>query len=236
MKSIALSVAAFVVAAVGFAASAAPAEAGLDFTDTATSVSGGTPDFTFNGSTTIGTTVSMVNGFGGSTNATVSSNLASGSIGPTLARVVFAYTGAFGGVIAADWSVDHGTPVYNMVIEFGAISIAGTNGSASLQAIEFDEGSGFQSVWNINRTITAADANSKIHINVPSGSIPLTERDLVTAVRLSFLMTGGSGTSINVGAVANPEPGTIALFGLGLAGLVGAVRARRKSRARAKTA
>ncbi len=234
MKSIASSVAAFVIAAIGIAISAAPAEAGLDFTDTATSVSGGTGDFTFNGSTTIGTTVSMVNGFGGATNATVSSNLASGSGTPTLARVVFSYSGAFG-VIAADWSVDHGSPAYNMVVEFGAITL-GAGGSASLQAIEFAEGAGFQTVWNINRAITTADANTKIHINVPSASIPLTERDLATAVRLTFLFTGGAGTSINLAAVANPEPGTIALFGFGLAGLFGAVRARRKSRARAKTA
>jgi PEP-CTERM motif len=235
MKSIASSVAAFVIAAAGLALAAAPAEAGLDFTDTATSASGGTGDFTFNGSTTIGTTVSMVNGFGGATNATVSSNLASGSGSATLARVVFSYTGAFNSVVAADWSVDHGSPLYNMVVEFGAITL-GAGGSASLQAIEFDEGAGFQSVWNINQAITTADAFTKIHINVPSASIPLTERDLATAVRLTFLFTGGSGTAINLAAVANPEPGTIALFGFGLAGLFGAVRARRKSRARAKTA
>jgi hypothetical protein len=235
MKSTASSIAAFVIAAAGLAAAAAPAQAGLDFTDTATSTSGGTPDFSFNGSTTVGTSVSMVNGFGGSTGATISSTNAANSATPSFARVVFSYSGAFNSVVAADWSVDHGSPVYNMVIEFGTITL-GSGASASLQAIDFDEGTGFGNIWNVNQAITAANSNTRLTISVPAGSIPLTQRDLVTAVRLSFLFTGGSATSINISAVANPEPGTMALFGLGLAGLFGAVRARRKSRARAKTA
>ena len=58
----------------------------------------------------------------------------------------------------------------------------------------------------------------------------------MTAVRLTFLYTGGSATSINVRAVANPEPGTIALFGLGVVGAAVALRARRKAAAAKKTA
>jgi hypothetical protein len=231
MKKTALRFACALLASLAIAAAAAPAQAGLDFTDTATSASGGTPDFTFNGSTTVGTTVSMTNGFGVSTGATISSTNASGSIVPTLARVVFSYTGGFDGIVAADWSVDHGDPAYNMVVEFGTITI-GAGGAASLQAIEFDEGSGFSpsAIWNINQSLTAADSNLPLHINVPSSVIALTSRDLVQAVRLTFLFTGGSGTSIDVTAVVNPEPGTMALFGLGLVGMAAAVRARRKKR------
>lgn len=228
MKPIALSIACALIAAASMAVAARPASAGLEFTDTATSGSGGTADFTFNSSTTIGTSVSMLNTFGGPTNATISSNLASGAVAPTLARVVFSYTGAFGGIVTGTYSNDVGNPPYNMVIEFGAITLGGT--FATLQAIDFDEGAGFLSVYNINQTLTGANANNKLFINVPALSIPLSERDLVRSVRLTFLFNGGSGTSINVTAVVNPEPGTVALFGLGLIGLAGAVGARRRSR------
>lgn len=235
MTKSALRLACALTALVAIAVAAAPARAGLDFTDTASSASGGTPDFTFNGSTTVGTTVSMTQGFGVSTGATISSTQANGSAIPTLARVVFSYSGAFDGIVAADWSTDHGDLPYNMVVEFGTITI-GTGGSALLQAIEFDEGSGFSptEVWNVNQSISAADSNRALFINVPSAVIPLTSRDLVQAVRLTFLFTGGGGTSIDVTAVVNPEPGTIALFGLGLAGMAAALRARRKKTTLAK--
>ena len=76
-------------------------------------------------------------------------------------------------------------------------------------------------------------SNSTLFIFIPStgvGSIPLTERDFVQVVRLGFVTSGGSATSIGIKAVVNPEPGTFALFGAGL--LAGALylRARKTNR------
>jgi hypothetical protein len=230
MKFSAMSLCAALIASVAMAVAANPARAGLEFTDLATNA-GGTPDFTFNGSTSIGATVAMNNGFGGPANLTVSSNLAAGTIGPTTGRVEFSYNGTFGGIMTAGYDTVHGTPGYTMVIEFGTITLSAVNGSALLQSIDFKEpGGGYGSVYNINQTLTAADSNQKFFIFIPStgtGSIPLTERDLVQSVRIGFLTTGGSATSIQVRAVVNPEPGTIALFAVGLFGLAGLLRARR---------
>ena len=51
--------------------------------------------------------------------------------------------------------------------------------------------------------------------------------DEVTNVQLTFVFSG-PGTSFGINAVANPEPGTIALFGLGLVGLFGLRRKQQK--------
>lgn len=229
----------FLAALVAFAAGAviaAPAQAGLDFTDTASS-NGGTADFTFTGSTAIAGGFRMSGAFNGANFVTLSSTNAPGTaIPPTSGVVDFTYTGFY--AVAGDYSQSPGNPAYTMVIDFGNIVFGSGNSSAILQRIEFREfGGGFSpNVYNINANLTAANSNSKFFILIPPASVPLVDRDLVQTVRLTFLMTGGSATSIGIRAVVNPEPGSIALFGLGALGLVGAVRARRKkSVAAAKT-
>lgn len=233
MKFSAMSLCAALIASTAMAVAAAPARAGLEFTDLATNA-GGSADFTFNGSTSVGATVAMNNGFGGPVAVTVSSNLAAGTVGPTGGRVEFSYNGTFGGIAAARYDAVLGQPGYTMLIEFGTITISAVNGGAVLQSIDFKEpGGGYGTVFNINRTLTAADSNQTMFIFIPAsgaagGFVPLTERDLVQSVRLGFLTAGGSATSIQIRAVVNPEPGTLALFGLGLLGFAGVLRARRK--------
>jgi hypothetical protein len=236
MKPIALSLLSAVVAVVALAATAAPARAGLDFTDTAT-FQARTPDVTFNGSSTLGTTKTMVNGLNGGNLVTLSST---GTFAPASAATVdFGYTGmttnGFFGFKYANYDTTVANPGYNMIVQFGTIT-----GTVALNTITFVEaGSSIFTPYSLNQTLTAADSGRRLHIFIPStgvGSIPLSERDFVQAVRLAFTFSNGSASSVAIQAVANPEPGTIALFGLGLVGLAGAVRARRRSRARAQNA
>jgi hypothetical protein len=236
MKSIALSLACALVAAVSMAAAASPASAGLDFTDTAT-YQGGTADITFNGSATLSQTASMVNGFNGGNAFTLAS--AGTVLTGSNATVDFSYTGTtaggFFGFTQARYDVDVGSPAYTMVVQFGTIV-----GNVSLNNVAFNDlGSGLSSVYTINQSLSAVDSGRKIFIQIPSsgpGSVPLTQRDQVQAVRLTFSFQSGASTSLAIQAVVNPEPGTVALFGLGLIGLAGAVRARRRNRARAQNA
>ena len=219
MKSIALSFAAAFVACAALAAAAAPAQAGLDFTDTAV-FQAGSSGVTFNGSSVLGTTATMNNGFGGAVAVTLSSN---GTFITPNGTVDFRYTNGFNNLIfGGAYDSDHGfLPQYTMMIDLGTIT-----GTVVLSNVVFIEnGSSLVNPYALNL--------------IPSsgvGSIPLTERDLVQAVRLEFSFPTGSTNSIGIAAVVNPEPGTVALFGLGLAGLVGAVHARRKARARAQAA
>ena len=236
MTRIALSVACALIAAASTAIAARPASAGLDFTDTAT-FQGASTDVTFNGSGTLGQTAAMVNGFNGGNIVTLA------SLGTVLtgsnATVDFSYTGTtaggFFGFTQANYDVNVGNPAYTMVVQFGTIV-----GNVSLNNVAFNDlGSGLSSVYTINQALSAADSGRKIFILIPSsgaGSIPLTQRDQATAVRLAFSFQTGSATSLAIQAVVNPEPGTVALFGLGLVGLAGAVRARRRNRARAQNA
>lgn len=233
MKSIALSFAAAFVACAALAAAAAPAQAGLDFTDTAV-FQAGSSGVTFNGSSVLGTTATMNNGFGGAVAVTLSSN---GTFITPNGTVDFRYTNGFNNLIfGGAYDSDHGfLPQYTMMIDLGTIT-----GTVVLSNVVFIEnGSSLVNPYALNQILTSANSNSRLSILIPSsgvGSIPLTERDLVQAVRLEFSFPTGSTNSIGIAAVVNPEPGTVALFGLGLAGLVGAVHARRKARARAQAA
>lgn len=233
MKSIALSFTAALVAFAAFAAAAAPAQAGLDFTDTAV-FQAGSPGVTFNGSSVLGSTATMNNGFGGAAAVTLSSD---GTFITPNGTIDFQYTNGFGNLIfGAGYDTNHGfLPQYTMMIELGTVT-----GTVVLSNIVFIEnGSSLVNPYALNQVLTSANSNSRVSVLIPStgvGSIPLTERDLVQAVRLEFSFPTGSTNAIQIAAVVNPEPGTVALFGLGLAGLVGAVQARRKARARAQAA
>jgi hypothetical protein len=227
MKS--LKCLAALVAFASGAVMASPAQAGLEFTDTASNA-GGTADFTFTGSTAIAGGFRMNNSFNGANFVTLGSTAPVGTaVPPTSGSVDFRYTGFFQPSLGVTYAQTVGSPAYNMVIDFGNIVISGVNGSAMLQRIEFQEfGAGFSpNVYNINANLTAAMSNQKFFIFIPPAAIPLVDRDSVQTVRLTFLMTGGSATSIGIRAVVNPEPGTIALFGLGALGLAGLVRSRR---------
>src|SRR5690349_5812871 len=117
MKPIAWSLASALIAAVSLAAAAAPATAGLDFTDKAT-FQALTPGVTFNGSSTLGTTASMTNGFG-----TTGLTLGWANTFPVgNATVDFSYNGTFGGVVGARYDTAVGSPAYTMVVEFGTIT------------------------------------------------------------------------------------------------------------------
>lgn len=228
MKPIALSLASALVAASAMAAAAAPATAGLDFTDRAT-FQAATPAVTFNGSAVLGTTAAMTNGFG-TTAVTLAST---GAFAPTIgASVDFSYNGVFQKPLYANYDSSVATPPYNMVVEFGTIT-----GTVLLQTITFAEtGSALFTPYSVNQVLTSANSNSRLHIFIPAASIPLSERDLAQAVRLQFGFTIGAPSSVAINAVVNPEPGTVALFGIGLLGLAGAVRARRRNRKLAPSA
>ena len=120
------------------------------------------------------------------------------------------------------------------MIELGTVTL-GAGGSLTLHEIGFQQlgSTGFSS-YLASITITAADSGQRLYIPIPNmlvGGVPFADRNLVDLVRLEFLFTGGSGTSVGINAVVNPEPGTVALFALGLLGLAGVVRSRRRRRA-----
>lgn len=240
----------FSLAAAVLTASALPAFAGLEFTDFAATGTGNGSDAAvrFNGSASNAFTgVVLPQNFSapGTNLLTVSANLSDPSlIGvptpfPLTAQINFRYTGNPFSVV--NYGPTVGTsPGYNMVIQFGTVTIP-TNTTLKLQSVGFEEnGSGTFASWNTNTFITAAMTDGLLFLLVDPSAVPASLRDSVTTVRLDFILTIGTGAtaapSFGINAVVNPEPGTMALFGLGLVGLAGAVRARRKSRvARAPT-
>jgi len=249
MMSSVKSVVAALLVGLGVALAAAPAQAGLDFTDTATA-----------GISSANTTFTFVPNDGGASNATnilpgispipaagpvtLSSTLAANTALPAqIVRVIFSYTGFNGNVVAADYATQHGDLLnpYNMIIQFGAINI-GAVGYVELQSVSFSElnVSTFSAEHAVNRVLRDSTqpsinfSNGLLFLN--TSTIPIIDRDLVDAVQLTFVIQGGSSTQINIRAVANPEPGTFALFGLGLVGVAGLLRARRRGAAAAKSA
>lgn len=234
-------------AVVVLSAAATQAHAGLDFTDTFIAGNASSATATFNGvsgtafNTANAPGFALSNGFPafGSDLITVSSSFASGSALIDTAVLQFDYTGAFESRIAAKYDTLAGNGTYTMVIQMGSITVA-AGSTLQLTGIGFREfGAIGYLTYNPVLVLDSTFSNQLLFINVPvgPGGINLTDRDLVQSVQLTFNFTGGSGTSFHVDAVANPEPGTLALFGLGLLGLAGVARSRRRrNRAAAGTA
>ena len=216
--------------ALAVSAIAVPAEAGLDFTDTVTANQGVTsPNVRFNGVTAaVFGTQAQPGGFAapGVNRVVVSAPGAVGLI-PEIANLYYNYTNAANPQWA--FSYANGDGDYDMVIQMGDI-VVDPSGVLLLTTVSFREPGGlFSSSYGINRVLTAADSGRTLFIDIPTAVIPAIDRNDVETVSLTFVMIG-PGTSFGINAVANPEPGTIALFGLGALGLVGLVRRRRKAK------
>lgn len=231
-----------ILAAAALAAFSAQAQAGLDFTDTFQAGNASTGNVTFDaGGGPLSsaafqlanpTGISLINAFPafGSDIVTVTSTAAAGVI--NVAVLDYSYTGAHGGIDNATYAPTVGGPLnpYNMVIQLGSITVAPL-ATLQLTQIGFTQADGTFAAYSPNIFLTSAgNANRRLYITIPTGvgGVDLVDRTTVQAVSLQFSFTGGAGTSFAVDALVNPEPGTIALFGLGLLGLVGVARRRRR--------
>ncbi len=221
-------------ALVAVAAAAEPAMAGLDFANSATAVGAvSSSAVTFNGATAAAFgTQNLPSGFAapGTDRILIAAPTANPII-PQTAALDFNYNFAGPGGQGFQYSFANGDGDYDLVIQMGSVNV-GAGGAIVLQQVQFSEfGSPLFSLgFGINQVLTAADANGLLLIDIPEINIPADQRDLVDVVRITFSFTG-VGTSFGINAVANPEPGTLALFGVGALGLVGLVRRRRRAAA-----
>src|SRR6185295_13802803 len=119
---------------------------------------------------------------------------------PLTAQINFRYTGNPFSVVTYATTVG-GSPGYNMVIQFGTITIP-TNTTLKLQSVGFEENnSGTFASWNSNMFITGALSDKLLFLLVDPTAVPASLRDSVTTVRLDFILTIGTG------AVAAPSFG-----------------------------
>jgi hypothetical protein len=222
------------------AASATPAFAGLEFADVAVTGAGNgsSAAVRFNGSAANAFSgVALPQNFATSGDRVlITADLADASVVAAprpyslTAELNFRYTGNPFATVKYDTNI---AGAYNMIIQFGTISIA-SDTSLMLQSIGFEEGnSGTSATWSTNQSLTSAMSGQSLFLLVDPAAVPAALRDNVTAVRLDFVMSIGptavSSPTVGINAVVNPEPGTFALFAFGLLGVAGVVRARRKS-------
>lgn len=224
---------------------AAPALAGLEFADNFTVGAGtgftgvGTNQVTyeFSGTTYSGAGLNALNGgtgvglpgtfHVGPDIVTVSATGGTSTTDFLTTSLDFSYTGNPNDT--ASYGPAAGTPPYNLVIQLGNITVA-PGAALQLASVAFGEEGVFptDSVWTVAQSLTSLDSGTVLFLFIDPAQVPLVNRNVVDVVRLNFIFTGGAGTSFAVNAVANPEPGTFALFGLGIAGLGLTVLRRRR--------
>lgn len=122
-------------------------------------------------------------------------------------------------VIIYNWTIPSGAPTTTLT------DISWVHGSES-------------ATWNgVNLAFTNGDTLQVVGANDLSNYTTVTgsfDRALANTLVLTFgILTSGNGDSFTFDAVSNPEPGTLALYGLGMMGL-GAVVLRRRRAAKAK--
>lgn len=131
--------------------------------------------------------------------------------------------------IPDDWRGDQTLVIYAPVLSTGA------GGSWSIGATYSDDSVG-------TATVAAFPITSGGAIRIPTASFTqaggyLTGSRLLTGLTITYTYTGASVTGdIAFDLVANPEPGSIALFGLGSLALGGFAWRRRKARKAAAAA
>ncbi len=213
---------------------ASQAHAGLDFADVAT-VGAGTAAARFDTTALTGLTTGNFNAMTGggailATDTVRIYDVAGGAI--ETASLSFTYNHGASNAFHVDYDTSNG---YDLYLELAAVT-----GAVTLTTIQFSGpniGTPAE-FYNVSQVLSGAAANGRFHISIPSTGLPLgsgisLNNRVAQTVTLNFAWAGGIGNSITINAIANPEPSTLALFGLGALGIAAGVRRRRKRRAAA---
>ena len=196
------------VLVMAFILTAGTASAGLHFADSFTTGPGSTP-----------TTTMMINATGGIYDPVGSVDINGSAITNT-------------SVLDVNWTTgtanmdSGGTTVADLVIWFGSVTSPGL----VLSAVSVSEdGTNFlQQTFGAFIDATTY-SNRPYRVFFDDATVLPSQRDKVIVARITFSFNNVS--TINVDGVSTPEPGTFALFGLGLLGLGGAMWRRRKKKA-----
>lgn len=172
----------------------------------------------------------------GSFNSTPLSAIDGNQISTTTVPVPAGGTNTFNLTIPAAWGND-----LRVFITAGVLPFTGAIGSEvyqfEVQSATYTDGDG---------TTFSTGVMSGLYYLVPLGTVAIPvsafvntaggdnvfDPTTVTSLQLVFVDTpGGSGNNnFNIDRISNPEPGTLALFGLGALGLGGFAMRRRKAR------